>query len=477
LSYGIYIGRNRTADGIAYLSGYGDEPSSHWLDIVPRNCHSDGAMLTVGTTQDADLPGLLSEIPQVSNTARHLCVNYSYYKGTPAPLTNGGLNEFGVAVRDIWSPSRPELIAMTPKNQMGPNYSELARLVLDRARTAKDGVRLIGELIDKYGHTTYGGNSHLIADAEEAWVVIEFAGGLGLWAAERLGPDSIRASRPGYIEEVPFDGRQNPDFLFSKNLFTVAISNGWYDPASTAPFNVNEIYGDGKGRWPGVQWIEEELNARSLRQQKIGLEDVMWAVRTDRLTGDSAGYGQIVPLNREDHDHLRYIWHTQTAAIAAPFVPVFLGITHLAEEFRLHRYLTKGESGAFLASQNTIGSEAQSVVSQGIESTRSATQVFKRLQNLIFQQSDLFLPEVTTLWHALEKRLIEDCVKVRRIARILIEADEKELAAGTLTYFTNTELLNALEVSEKLSQSYELRTRLLFGIKTTSGPVSPERIW
>ena len=36
MSYGIYIGRNLTADGVAYLAGYGDEPSSHWLEINPR---------------------------------------------------------------------------------------------------------------------------------------------------------------------------------------------------------------------------------------------------------------------------------------------------------------------------------------------------------------------------------------------------------------------------------------------------------
>src|SRR4051812_29969101 len=33
MSYGLYIGKNLTGDGIAYLAGYGDEPSSHWLEI------------------------------------------------------------------------------------------------------------------------------------------------------------------------------------------------------------------------------------------------------------------------------------------------------------------------------------------------------------------------------------------------------------------------------------------------------------
>src|SRR5690348_5773171 len=152
MSYGLYICRNLTADGVAYLAGYGDEPSSHWLETVPRRRHRDGEKIVVGVTQDADLPGLLLRIPQVAETHRHIRVSYSYYKGVPAPLTNGGLNEYGVAVRDIWSMSRDELIAMTPPTQTGPNYSDLARLVLERAKTAREGVELIGALLAEHGY-------------------------------------------------------------------------------------------------------------------------------------------------------------------------------------------------------------------------------------------------------------------------------------------------------------------------------------
>ena len=131
MSYGLYVGRNLTSDGIAYLAGYGDEPSSHYLEIIPHQTHPPDTTITVGMTAEADLPGKLGQIPQAAETARHLRVSYSYYKGVPAPLTNGGLNEYGVAVRDIWSTSRDELIALTPKDQRGPNYSDLARIVIN----------------------------------------------------------------------------------------------------------------------------------------------------------------------------------------------------------------------------------------------------------------------------------------------------------------------------------------------------------
>jgi dipeptidase len=292
LSYAIYIGRTRTADGRAYLAGYGDEPSSHWLELVPDRTHDAGATVTVGVTPAAEMPGRLSEIPQVERTARHLRVSYSHYLGVPAPLTNGGLNEHGVAVRDVWSPSRAELQAMTPADQTGPNYSDLARIVLERARSAREGVELIAGLIAEHGYACYGGNSHLIADADEAWVVIEFSGGLGLWVAERLGADSIRALRPGYVGVVPAE--PDADFLFPPHFFDTALRHGWHEPGR--PFDVNRVYGDGKGRWAGVAWIEDEMRRRSESAGRIALTDVFWAISTARLTGDTAGYGQVVPL-------------------------------------------------------------------------------------------------------------------------------------------------------------------------------------
>ncbi|MFT6711109.1 MAG: hypothetical protein ACJATO_001491, partial [Arenicella sp.] len=42
-SYAIYVGKNLTVDGSVLLGGSGDEVSSHWLEIVPRQQHPTGA--------------------------------------------------------------------------------------------------------------------------------------------------------------------------------------------------------------------------------------------------------------------------------------------------------------------------------------------------------------------------------------------------------------------------------------------------
>lgn len=475
MSYGLYIGKNLTADGIAYLAGYGDEPSSHWLEIMPRQHHAEGATVSVGVTPQADLPGMLTDIPQVAETARHIRVSYSYYKGVPSPLTNGGLNEHGVAVRDIWSTSRAELIAMTPKTQTGPNYSDLARLVLERARSAREGVELIGDLIARHGYSDYGGNSHIIADADEAWVVIECAGGQKLWAAERLGPDSIRASRPGFIGEIPVAQSGHPDFRYADNLVPFAVAQGWFDPAENKPFNFNAVYGDGLGRWAGVSWIEGEMAKRAARPGKIRIEDIIWAIRTEKLTGDTAGYGQVVPLHNPSHPELRMLWHTQVGAIAAPFVPVFMGATSVPEEYRQHRYLTVGESSRFLDLRH--GDAQASGVPQGIESTRSATLVFKRLLYLTLQHEDLFLPEITAVWVAVERRLLIAHPGIVDTAATLLDAGKPDLASAFLTYYCRTELLSALDLGDTLAQSLDARTRALFGFSSSETPKSAKQIW
>ncbi len=479
MSYGLYVGRNHTADGIAYLGGYGDEPSSHWLEIMPRLQQAADAMITIGVTQQADMPGVMTQIPQAKETYRNIRTSYSYYKGVPAPLTNGGLNEHGVAVRDIWSTSRQELIDMTSKEQTGPNYSDLARMVIEQAKTAREGVELIGRMIAEHGYSTYGGNSHLIADPDEAWVVIECAGSQGLWAAERLGPDSIRASRPGYIGNVPVSEPDHPDFLYAPNLVSFAVEQGWYDPDKDAEFNHNQIYGDSKFRWAGVQWIEGEMKALAARPEKISIEDMMWAVRTSKLTGDTAGYGQVVPLVHPKHDELRLLWHTPIGAIAAPFVPVFMGVTQVPEEFRQHRYLTTGESSKFEDTRHssTNDTSALSDVPQSIESTRSAVGSCKRLLYLVSQHHEAFLPEVTEVWEAVEQRLINEHQGIVRSAEVLMEKGEEELTAQLLTYYSNTELLKGLDLVETLAASLEARTRALHGIRAIGEPLSAEQIW
>ena len=473
MSYAVYVGRDLTADGCAYLAGYGDEPSSHWLEIVPRAEHPAGSEIEVGVTPESLMPGVRSTIPQTPVTARHMRVGYSYYRGVPEPITNGGVNEHGVAVRDVWSPSSERLRQMTPADQQGLNYSDLARIVMERARTAREGAQLIGELVDRHGDATYGGNSHLIADADEAWVMIEFAGAQKLWVAERVGSDAIRISRPGVIGEVPADFDAHPDYMGSPHLISFAVDQGWYSRAD-GPFNANAVYGDGQGQWEGARWIEAGLAERAARPEGITLTDMIWAVRTERLTGDSAGYGQVVPLGRLEHSDLQVLWHATVGAVAAPLTPFFLGAASVPPEFRRHRYLTAGEDAAYV---DVLDDEPPSSVSQSVEATRSAVATFKRLLYLVSEHHELFLPEVTPVWVALELDIAAQLPALTEAARLLLQSGQPALARDLLTQFSSAQALRALNLGEALVASMDARSQLLFGVSDEPGWRGPEQLW
>lgn len=454
-SYSIYVGKNHTSDGSVLIGGSGDEVSSHWLELVPRQRHAPGATLQVGVDEAANMPGRYISIPQVAETSRYLTMNYSDYEGFPPPITNGGLNEHNVAARDVWSPSRPELVAMTPNPQSGPSYSDLSRIVMQRATSAREAVEIVGQLIDAYGYSTYGGNSHMFADENEGWVLLDFAGGQGLWIAERLGPDEIRVSYPGDIGDIPLDFRSNPNFMGSANFIEFAVQQGWFDPDSGKPFNVTEVYGTGTVRYP-----RDELEQELLRSAPISVRDMLNTVRDPRLSKDTTGYGQVAHLRAGVRPEHRTLWIAATGSVTTPFVPYLIGVQRILPEFGKHRYLTKGEASRFVTKDWQIQ-----------EATEFAARTFKRLMYFTCDHADKFLPEVTEALTAFEDRLIADRAVVEKTSDALFNNGHADLALNYLTEYTSNAAKSALELGNDLLASIEARTRLLYGLRAPEGNV------
>lgn len=458
-SYAIFVGSNLTADGSTFLGGTGDEPSSHWLEIVPRANHPSGSAIRVGVTKEANFPGELIDIPQVAETAKYITMNYSEYDGFPAPLTNGGLNEYGVAVRDVWSPSRPELQKMTPNPQHGLNYSDLSRIAMERAHSAREAVDIVGKLIDRYGYSTYGGNSHFFADSSEGWVLIDFAGGKGLWIAERVGPDDIRMSYPGYILEIPLDFQKHPDkYRGSANFISFAAEQGWFDPNAGKPFNVNIVYQWGKGRSPAVKVIEDRLRQKSVAG-KIALRDVMDAVRDPLVSGDQNGYGQVAHLRqRVVHRELNMLWVAATGSITAPFIPYWIGVNRVLPEYGKHRYLSHREAEGFVTKDFEIQ-----------EASQFAYVTFKRLMYYTCDKPEKFLPEVTEALTAFEDQSIVQARAIAAIAEKLFDVKEPSMAQDVLTNYSSQRARDGISVGESLLTSVEARYRLLYGYRAPTG--------
>jgi dipeptidase len=468
-SVAYYVGKDLTSDGSVLLGGFGHEPSSHWLEIVPRRQFPAGATTTVGVTERAELPGELSEIPQAPRTFKYITSNYSEFAGFPAPLTNGGLNENGVAARDVWSPTADRLLALTERPQRGPNYSDLSRIAMERARTAREAVEILGRLIDEHGYSDYGGNSHLFADAREGWIFINYGGSQRLWAAERLGPDEIRVSGPGYINPLPLDYKRRTDeWLASDNFIDFAVEKGWFDPDGKDAFDAQEVYAgfqpdttpgpcclfDGQPS-PTTKALERELREIVA---PVSLEDMLAWVRDPRWSHDRSGYGQVAQLTERERPELQVLWVAVTGSVTTPYVPIHIGAEDVPPEYKQHRYMTSKSDDSFLAADYAA-----------LEATPFATHTFKRLMYYTCEHPEAFLKPVTAELEAFEQRELDEQRRIAREALRLLRAGREDAARRFLTAYAARRLLGGMRLGDDLVEAVDAITRRRYGIRMPTG--------
>jgi secernin len=147
---------------------------AHALVHVPRRSHVEGELVLATHLQ----------IPQVRETYEIVLSKSFWTWGGEI-----GVNEYGVAIGN-------EAVftnVMGYEKVDGLITMDLLRLGLERAKTAREAVAVMGEAVHRFGqggNCELQGNSHwdssyLISDSEEAWV-LETAG--REWAAKKVGP-------------------------------------------------------------------------------------------------------------------------------------------------------------------------------------------------------------------------------------------------------------------------------------------------
>jgi dipeptidase len=262
-------------------------------------------------------------------------------------------------------------------------------------------------------------------------------------------------SYPGYILEVPLDFRHHRDrFLGSANLISFAVSQGWYDPASGQPFNVNKVYQWGKERSPTVALIEGRLR-RKTAGAKLTLREFMDTIRDPLVSGDQSGYGQVAHLRSGlAHPDLNLLWVAATGAITTPFEPYWIGTERVLPEYGKHRYLSSGEAERLVTKDFQIQ-----------EASDFAYATFKRLMYYTCDKPDKFLPEVTEALAAFENESIAGASTVELRARKLLAVHEEELARAVLTAYSSQRAQDGLVLGRALLGSIEARHRLLFGYR------------
>lgn len=258
----IIAGRLATVDGSVITAHSCDGNYRNWLNIVPRKKNPAGSTTTIfsglmhtETPWDGRNVSWRGEIPEVEETIAFLNTAYPC------------MNEYQLAIGETTIGGRRQLY--NPEGLFV--IEELERIMLQRTRTAREAIKLAGELVKTYG---YGDNGECltIADTKEVWHFEIFGAGLGqkgaVWAAVRIPDDHV-----GISANIPRIGELNlndpNNFLASENVISLAVEKGWYDPKSGKPFRFWEAY---SGRKPfGIrEYFIFKTLAPSL---KISLED------------------------------------------------------------------------------------------------------------------------------------------------------------------------------------------------------------
>jgi len=211
----IMVGKRASADGSVITSHTCDARYRTWMEIVPARDYTRDTVTAVyrdrfHTTSAKDSTGMprLGVIPQVRHTYRFLDTAYPC------------LNEKQLAMGETTISGRDTL-----RNKAGIfMIEELSRIALERCTTARDAIRLMGELVKKYGYGD-SGECLTIADKDEAWLFEIFGEGPkrvgGVWAAVRIPDDEVAVS--ANISRIGVLDLSDPDhYMASDNVFDVA---------------------------------------------------------------------------------------------------------------------------------------------------------------------------------------------------------------------------------------------------------------
>jgi dipeptidase len=277
----IMVGRLASTDGSVMTAHSCDGNYRTWVNIVPRKTHPEGEKTKIyhgflhnETPWDMRDVTEVGEIPQVKETYAYLNTAYPC------------MNEKQLAIGETTFGGRQELY-----NNEGLFLIEnLQRIVLERCTTAREAIKLIGELVKEYGYGD-SGECLTFADPKEVWQFeIMGAGPLeigAVWAAQRIPDDHV-----GISANIPRIGELDLDnadyYMASENVYSLAEEMGWWDPASEEPFKFWKAY---SGRKPFSQReyfvlsrmapsLNLDMNAKELPfsvkpDKKVSIRDVL----------------------------------------------------------------------------------------------------------------------------------------------------------------------------------------------------------
>ena len=235
---------------------------------VPAAEHKAGAVLPAEKDRAA--------IPQVSKTAAFY---WSQVKGASGGMSNADamLNEHGVlVVSNSCASSRQDTKDASRLTDGGIEYN-LRRVIAERAVSARSGVDIAIEMIERWGYAP-SGRTYTIADKEEAWMVQVVSG--KHYVAVRV-PDDEVAFMPNHytVGEINPD---DPNVIVSKDLVAYATEKGWYTPEDGA-FNFARAYQAEKSYMREYNTLRQRVGLVILTGQFLMKDSLPFSVKPNKV--------------------------------------------------------------------------------------------------------------------------------------------------------------------------------------------------
>lgn len=233
----ITVGKRASADGSVITSHTDDSHKTRsWMDIVPAKDHKDGAMAPMYKRVNTDKYAMpkyghekIGEIPQIKHTFGFINTAYPC------------MNERQLAIGESTFGGRKSL-----HSEKGIiDCPRLCQLMVERCTTAREAIKMAGELTKKYGWND-AGECLTISDKKEVWHFEIVGPGIGnvgsIWVAQRVPDDHVSVTANGSrIREI--DLKDSNYFIASENIFTMAKDSGWWNP-DKEPFRFCYAYAD-----------------------------------------------------------------------------------------------------------------------------------------------------------------------------------------------------------------------------------------
>lgn len=204
------ITKGATVDGSTMITYAADSHTLYGeMYFWPAADHKPGEMVDV---TEWDTGKFLGKIPQVTHT----------YQVT------GNMNEHQLSIGETTFGGREKL-----QHQPGAivDYGSLIYLTLQRAKTAREAIKVMTDLVAQYGYASEG-ESFSIADPNEVWILEMIGKGEAekgaVWVARRI-PDGYISGHANQARITTFPLNDPDNCLYSSDVISFAREKGWFD--------------------------------------------------------------------------------------------------------------------------------------------------------------------------------------------------------------------------------------------------------